>query len=79
MSLQKRVEDIEKVLPQGGAEKCQRIIYKIVTTKEDVDSAGPSDAQVQAFLVATGRCLKCVSRICFLTWNVAKGEFAGGV
>ena len=75
MSLQKRVEDIEKVLPQGGAEKCQRIIYKIVTTKEDVDSAGPSDAQVQAFLVATGRCEKCTTRICFLTWDVAQGVF----
>ena len=78
MTIEKRIEKLESIAPDG-AEKCQRIIYHICTTKEDVDSAGPSDAQVQAFLVATGRCLKCVSRICFLTWNVAKGEFAGGV
>ena len=74
MTIEKRIEKLESIAP-GGAEKCQRIIYQICSTKDDVGAAGPSDDQVRAYLEATGRCLKCTTRLCFLTWDVAKGVF----
>ncbi len=73
MSLERRIEDAERALPTDKAENCQRIIYQICSTKDDVDSAGPSDAQVQAFLEATGRCEKCTTRRCFLIWQPGSG------
>ena len=74
MTIEKRIEKLESIAP-GEPGDCQKIIYQLCTTKEDVDSAGPSEAQVQAYLVATGRCETCTTRICFLTWDGAKGVF----
>jgi hypothetical protein len=72
MTLKKRIDDIEKVVPTDEPD-CQRVIYRLCTTKEDVDSTGPSEAEVEAYLKETGRCEKCTTRRCFLIYQPGTG------